>query len=479
MHWTISDPAPDDPRERPSTVLRHAARAAGVSDAMARELLDMGAVYVDELPEGPGPTATRSKKSGGGQEEAAPRVKWRRCANDPGAILAPGRRLRIHKDPRRYRDGCWLGGDEWRARTIHECADYLVVNKPARLPTQAHESNATECVVGCAERSLGLEPGALRVTHRLDASTSGVVVLGKSKAAVAAFTASVHAERALLTVDPLKDDERSSDLPTDDEAAPRSSDAASGTDDSSGGSSAEKAGSSSSPPPPSISKTYVALTRGASPLPLGSVTHWMYPGPFGADAVELGGVKKSQARPLRSVNVRGELRYKGEVRAANWKRCRLVVLSCERAEPCAARKWEKAHAQHLKLSHKKEPVVATECIGTESDPVVMWEVRVRLLTGRTHQIRAQLAALGHPICGDSLYAPMKGFLLESAGRELEPGDPRGTIHGADSATVAEAARRIAAGVVPDWPVALHAEALEWGERAFYAPPPWREEPKLF
>ena len=209
-------------------------------------------------------------------------------------------------------------------------ADYLVVNKPARLPTQAHESNATECVVGCAERGLGLEPGALRVTHRLDASTSGVVVLGKSKAAVAAFNASVHAERALLTVDPLKDDERSSDLPTDDEAAPRSSDAADGTDDSSGGSSAEKAGGFFFAAAAEHFKTYVALTRGASPLPLGSVTCWMYPGPFGADAVELGGVKKSQARPLRSVNVRGELRYKGGARGG-WKRCRLVVLSCERA----------------------------------------------------------------------------------------------------------------------------------------------------
>jgi 23S rRNA pseudouridine1911/1915/1917 synthase len=39
-------------------------------------------------------------------------------------------------------------------------------------------------------------------------------------------------------------------------------------------------------------------------------------------------------------------------------------------------------------------------------------LRVRLETGRTHQIRAHLAAIGHPVCGDPRYGG------RSCGREL-------------------------------------------------------------
>ncbi|HEY8269451.1 MAG TPA: RluA family pseudouridine synthase [Pseudobdellovibrionaceae bacterium] len=40
------------------------------------------------------------------------------------------------------------------------------------------------------------------------------------------------------------------------------------------------------------------------------------------------------------------------------------------------------------------------------------EVHVELLTGRTHQIRAQLSALGAPICGDILYGAQKKYDFE-------------------------------------------------------------------
>ena len=45
--------------------------------------------------------------------------------------------------------------------------------------------------------------------------------------------------------------------------------------------------------------------------------------------------------------------------------------------------------------------IITEYQSLESGPVS--RLRIHLLTGRTHQIRAHMAALGHPVLGDDLY----------------------------------------------------------------------------
>jgi 23S rRNA pseudouridine1911/1915/1917 synthase len=37
-------------------------------------------------------------------------------------------------------------------------------------------------------------------------------------------------------------------------------------------------------------------------------------------------------------------------------------------------------------------------------------LRVRLETGRTHQIRVHLEAIGHPVCGDEVYGGRRGEL---------------------------------------------------------------------
>jgi len=50
-------------------------------------------------------------------------------------------------------------------------------------------------------------------------------------------------------------------------------------------------------------------------------------------------------------------------------------------------------------------------------------VRVQILTGRTHQIRAHFSAIGHPIVGDQLYKPRKNIftLLRRRFKVVDPG----------------------------------------------------------
>ncbi|MEQ1439626.1 23S rRNA pseudouridine(1911/1915/1917) synthase RluD [Fontimonas sp. SYSU GA230001] len=56
-------------------------------------------------------------------------------------------------------------------------------------------------------------------------------------------------------------------------------------------------------------------------------------------------------------------------------------------------------------------------------------LRVRLETGRTHQIRVHLAHIRHPIVGDALYGgPLRGSGLDTALREALRGFPRQALH---------------------------------------------------
>jgi hypothetical protein len=329
----------------------------------------------------------------------------------------------VHERPRRYRHACWLGRDAWLDRVVHESDAILAVNKPHGLPSMAHESNAVEHCGGCLERALGLPPGTLRVTHRLDSSTSGVLVLGKTTEAVREFN---------------------------DSAA-------------------------KTPGSREIVKTYAALVSSKASVPLGSLTHWMYPGPFGVGAFHGRTLRRSRARLLRSGadgDRGGGEEETGDGRGGKrWKRCELRVASCEPATQSQVDAWRTLFGRELERARKPFPFDDGADPGEsggaglglglgsgsgESGGESVWAVRVELVTGRTHQVRAQLAAIGAPLLGDSLYQPMVGYL-----------------HDADDACAAkEAWRRMERGTVPDWPVALHAETLRWGDSVFSTAPPW-------
>jgi 23S rRNA pseudouridine1911/1915/1917 synthase len=51
----------------------------------------------------------------------------------------------------------------------------------------------------------------------------------------------------------------------------------------------------------------------------------------------------------------------------------------------------------------KEARTRYEVVRRFSDPVTVTELRCKLETGRTHQIRVHLAAIGHPVVGDARY----------------------------------------------------------------------------
>ncbi|KAJ8761892.1 hypothetical protein K2173_005603 [Erythroxylum novogranatense] len=179
----------------------------------------------------------------------------------------------------------------------------------------------------------------------------------------------------------------------------------------------------------SVKKLYLALA--ASPLPVGLITHYMRP-----------------------VNIAPRLVSEDFVES--WQLCQLEVLECKQIP------WPNAAT--------KEDYCVEDCGWPSRD--YAYECKINLLTGRTHQIRAQLAACGAPLVGDSMYMPAAIAELTSPG--LNPfGKYKEGYVGEDAKEMAVTEWIAQHGKEPNC-IGLQAFQISWdnGKHFFEAGSPW-------
>jgi 23S rRNA pseudouridine1911/1915/1917 synthase len=196
--------------------------------------------------------------------------------------LSEGQILRLHTRRKNYVSGRL----NLKSRIVLEEEEFLVIDKPAGVPTHATLDNYIENAQFQLSEELGRP---ILVTHRLDIATQGLLIFAKNAGAQAALNKAFAKGR--------------------------------------------------------VEKIYYALTK--TPVNEGLHTHYMDP----------------ESRVPKRVSA--------EEIPGGWL-CQLIV--------------QETFAHAMGFSSK-----------------------IRLLTGKTHQIRAQFAALGAPVIGDAAYGSKHGY----------------------------------------------------------------------
>lgn len=306
----------------------------------------------------------------------------------------------------------------------------------------SHESNGLEHAQSCVARALNTGP--LYICHRLDLWTTGVLVMARNKAATTAFMRSLQARQGTEEGSGEGGVSASATVYQPEDTAIQSSIVASTSREEAGcgggrapsavmpaGESSGTAGSGDRPA--GVRKIYKALTCKA--VPKGFHTHFMYDGPLGANLPVMAGGALANWGP----------RLLAGKSSLGWKKCLLKVIDCNEVFSASAHAW---CSEQLKCDATR---------AGPSVPATLHEVTIRLVTGRSHQIRAQLSALDCPLVGDTLYRPLSGQLVTGA-----------SVSSEHRALVEAASRQ-------DGPIGLHAWKMHWEDKSFVAPVPWHQD----
>lgn len=434
------------------------AELLGVTQELVSRLVWFGAVYY--CPVAPLPHPSRAGALG---EEALGRIRdtrqaglrrWgndsrhqtpRRLASDEEPVTAGGY-IRAHCHPKRFpaayahlgptcgqpaqgspshaaqspsmTHGSAADSDEgdamamrryWGPRLLHVAGDHVVVSKPPGLQVPPTVDNVQESLLACVERALSpaLPPGTLRPAHRLDAGTEGVVVAARSSA-FAAYFRELMADKGKHAVR-----KRYKCLVANLAQHPDAQ-------------------------PPAHSVAAAKSTGEADPLVSAAAAQ----PEDGSTDPRLGG-----CLPLRLVHwVLEDQRAAGEM-------AHTVVV--EEGTPGALR---------CELVVEQAEVVALS-----DEAATMWdgitsatELTVNLITGRTHQVRVQMAAVGCPLLGDRLYGALvaRGALSRSSSSSsLAAGDINGGKDVGREAPAQQGSGQQEGG--PGEQQRVRGEALEW------------------